>query len=485
MHSGPTLARILEAKGDGGWLTRLLRGRMVRGQGSTRGSKNSPTSPCRCTQDDLEPLLLDTARARGVEARFFTEAIDAQQDADEVRVTLLDRGTGERRVVRASDLIAADGARSPMRARLGVMQSGTGPLSQQLNVYFRADLASLVRGREFSICVIDQPDLHGLLVSINNSDRWVLHISYSPEQGERPEDFPPARCATLIRQAIGAGFEQLAIEILAISPWQSAVRIADRFQHGRIFLAGDAAHIMPPWGGFGANTGIQDAHNLAWKLAAVLGGHAGHDLLATYDLERKPVAHAVGDIAGSMNDDRGFIAQGSMLKAMWSMRKVMPYLLMGYGYGSPAVILEPGPRPGPGTRDLRGRPGTRAPHVWLTRRDDGSRVSTIDLFTRHFLLLAGSDGRDWMDAAHHVAARLSMPIEAFRIGGATSDAELQDADSKWPRAYGVTSRGAVLVRPDGIVAWRTKGLSHVASPEETLASVFTHLLARQVAACAA
>src|SRR5262249_20137837 len=148
IHSGSTLVRILEAKGDGGWLARMLRGRMMRG----KGSQKSPTSPCRCTQDDLEPLLLAPAPASGLEARFFTEAIDVQQDADEVRVTLLDRGTGERCVVRASYLIAADGARSPIRARLGVMQSGTGPLSQQLNVYFRADLASLVRGREFSIC---------------------------------------------------------------------------------------------------------------------------------------------------------------------------------------------------------------------------------------------------------------------------------------------------------------------------------------------
>jgi putative polyketide hydroxylase len=102
----------------------------------------------------------------------------------------------------------------------------------------------------------------------------VLHVSYHPEAGERPEDFPEARCIALIRQAVG--IPDLAVEIKGALPWQSAVRVADTYRRGRVFLAGDAAHVMPPWGGFGANTGIQDAHNLAWKLAEVLAGRASY-----------------------------------------------------------------------------------------------------------------------------------------------------------------------------------------------------------------
>src|SRR5262249_28876182 len=156
---------------------------------------------------------------------------------------------------------------------------------------------------------------------------WVFHVSYEPEKGERPEDFSPARCVALIRE--GVGIPDLAVEILGALPWQSAVRIAERYQHGRVLLAGDAAHVMPPWGGFGANTRIQDAHNLAWKLAAVLAGRAGPPLLSTYEMERRPVALVVSEIAARMNDERGLMSIKPGLGMLWSMRKVFPYLTMG------------------------------------------------------------------------------------------------------------------------------------------------------------
>src|SRR5262249_55726019 len=151
IYSGTTLVQVLDARGDGGWLGRLMRRRAVAG----RGSKKSPTSAARITQDDLEPLLLDAVRAAGVEARFFTEATGVRQDDAGVSATLIDRETGARRDVRAAYLIAADGARSPLRTALGIPITGPGVLSHQLNVYFRADLASLVRGREFSMCTVE------------------------------------------------------------------------------------------------------------------------------------------------------------------------------------------------------------------------------------------------------------------------------------------------------------------------------------------
>lgn len=467
IYSGTSLVQVLESRGEGGWLLKRLRARGVRGQ----ATKKSPTGPCRCTQDELEPVLLEAARARGVDARFSTELTGFEQDADGVTGTLVDRKTGARRTVRADYLLAADGARSPIRGWLGVTQSGQGVLSHQLNLYFRADLAALVKGREFSMCLVERSGRRGLFASINNTDLWVLHMSYYPEKGERPEDFPPERCVEWIREAVG--IPELAIELKGALPWQSTVRVADGYQHGRVFLAGDAAHVMPPWGGFGANTGIQDAHNLAWKLAAVLAGHAGGELLATYDVERRPVGRAVAELAGSMSDERGLISMGSGLGMLWSMRKVFPYLTVGYGYASSAVVLEQGVPPGPGTRELRGRPGTRAPHVWLER--EGRRLSTLDLLGRGFVLLAGREGAEWGGAARAVSERMGVRVDVLQLG-----VQLQDVERRWHSAYGVKADGAVLVRPDGFIAWRSKRRS--ASPEDTLMQVLARLLARTEAA---
>lgn len=462
IYSGTTLVQVLRDRGDGDWVTRRLRrrGGMI---GLPR--RNSPTSGCRCTQEDLEPLLLEAARARGVDARFFTEHAAFEQDDWGVTSTLRDRKTGEERKVRADYLIAADGARSPSRERLGAAWTGRGGLSDQLNLYFRADLASLVQGREFSLCLVESPGLRGLLASINNADLWVLHVSYRPEDGERPEDFPEERCIALIRQAVG--IPDLAVDLKGALPWQSTVRVAESYRHRRVFLAGDAAHVMPPWGGFGANTGIQDSHNLAWKLAEVLAGRAGSALLDTYDAERRPVGRTVANIAGDMNDERGLIRVRPWLPMMWSMRRVFAYFTMGYGYSSAAVMLEPGAPPGPGSRDLRGRPGTRAPHLWLRR--DGRQISTLDLFGRAFVLLTGARGDAWADAGARIARRREMDLSSFRIGR-----DIEDHTRRWATAYGVTETGACFIRPDGIVAWRSR--CGAPSPDVVLNAVFDRVL---------
>lgn len=466
IYAGRTLVETLEANGEGGWFMKRLRARGMRGQ----GSKKSPTGACRCTQDELEPILLDAARACGVDARFATELTSFEQHAEGVSATLVDRSTGASREVGADYLIAADGARSPIREKLGVQRSGERLQGHQLNVFFRADLGALVRGREFSLCVVDNPDVRGLFASIDNREQWVLHVSYDPAKSERPEDFSRERCAELVRKAVG--IEDLAVEVKGISPWQSAVRVADVFRRDRVFLAGDAAHAMPPWGGFGANTGMQDAHNLAWKLAAVLSGHAGAALLDTYDVERRPVAHTVSHLAGELSDERGLIRVEKGLAMFWAMRKIFPYLTMGYGYASSAVALEPGALPGPGFTELRGRPGTRAPHVWLGQ--GGRRISTLDLFGKGFVLLAGSRGAaSWRDAARAAAEALGVRVDAYDVGG-----ELGDPRRRWSSANGVSAGGAVLVRPDGIVAWRSRRAA--ASPADALVKVLRGVLSRPI-----
>ena len=269
----------------------------------------SPTSGSRGTQDLIEPVLRTAAEARGGDLRFHTELASFTQDADGVTATLLDRATGAERTVRAEYMIAADGANTRIRAALGVPTTGRGPLGHFLNVLFRADLTDLVRGREFSLCRIDRPEVTGLFASIDNATRWVFHIAYDPAHGEVPADYPEQRCIDLIRAALG--LPDVAIEIVGILPWEAAVRVAQTFQVGRVFLAGDAAHQMPPWGGQGANTGVADAHNLAWKLAAVLQGCADPALLATYDAERRPVGTVAAEESGQAADERGLFTIGN------------------------------------------------------------------------------------------------------------------------------------------------------------------------------
>jgi putative polyketide hydroxylase len=464
VYSGATLRQVIEKRGDGGWVMRRMRARQKAAKGFT---SKSPTTAARCTQDLLEPVLLAEARARGVNARFSTELVDVEQDAYGVRVTLLDRKSGSRSTVDARYLIAADGARSGIRTRLGVNQLGRGTLTHQLNIYFRSDLATLVKGRELSMCLVDNPQVRGLFASVNNTDLWVLHVAYRPDEGEKPEDFTMERVTGIVRAA--TGFPDLAVELKGVLPWQSAVRVAERFQHGRIFLAGDAAHIMPPWGGFGANTGIQDAHNLAWKVAAVLHGHAGEALLRSYDIERQPVALAVANIAGDMNDARGLMNATSTWRMLWKLRRAFPYFVVGYGYTSDAVATEDGPPPGPGTSDLKGRPGTRVPHIWLA--SNGRRLSSLDAVGTRLTLFARAEGQRWIAALHGAARQLQVPVDTVTIGH-----DVSDVDARFEKAFGVRRDGAALVRPDGMVAWRARRLE--GDPDESMRRLLEKLLAR-------
>ncbi len=465
------------------------------------GDALARVTPCdwgRCAQDELEPVLAAAARGHGADLRFGTRLVSFSQDADGVTATLLDRASGAsggRRTVRAQYLVAADGAHSPVRAALGVPMAGLGPVSRGqlghfVNVYFRADLSELVRGREFILCFVERPGAEGLLLAVNNRDRWLFNVAYDPERGETPDAFTPAWCVERIRAAIG--LPDLAVEVLSVLPWEGAALIADRFRVGRTFLAGDAAHVMPPAGGFGLNTGVQDAHNLTWKLALVLQGTADPALLDTYEAERRPVARVVVDRAV-----RELTAPTPDAPPMWGgpgqdepeggawgddegdpLAQLPP--ILGYRYDSRAIVAEeraaqaaPAAQAGVPSEglDLTGRPGTRAPHVWVER--DGARLSTLDLFDGHFVLLTSAEGGAWCDAAHSVAARLGIALDAYRVG---ADGDLIDCDGDWAAAYGVTPAGAVVVRPDGAVAWRSEGV--VGSPAEELGRALPQLLCR-------
>jgi hypothetical protein len=284
------------------------------------------------------------------------------------------------------------------------------------------------------------------------------------------EGITEQRALELLRAAIGIPGIPVVIEDIAT--WHAIAEGADTYQSGRVFLAGDAAHVVPPNGGYGGNTGIQDAHNLAWKLALVLAGTAGPALLQTYDAERR----AIGDLTVEQAYTR-YVTRVAPYLGTQDVQPIVDDFSMeiGYCYNSAAII--PGPSGGSPLHEhpatSHGRPGSRAPHVVLDR--EGTRLSTLDLFGKSFVLLAGSAstvGTDWCTAAIAAARELGVELVAYQVGGD----ELRDADGQFLIAYGILSSGAVLVRPDGFVGWRAVDATG-ASPS-ALAEVLRTVLCR-------
>lgn len=470
LYKGQTLREVIEAQ------PRKDESQKKKRPGAGLLAKISPTVAARGTQDKIEPVLLAAARERGGDLRFSTELLSFEQDETDVTATVRERANGKEYTVRADYMIAADGANSRTRSILGVTTSGRGSLGHLLNILFQADLSELVRGRKFSICRIDRPEVHGLFTSINNSDRWVFHLSYDLAKGEKAEDFPPERCKELLHLALG--LPEIELEIKSILPWESAMRVADSFQYGRVFLAGDAAHQMPPWGGQGANSGIADAHNLAWKLAAVLKGQATPALLTTYDSERRPVGYLAADESAAAADEHGLLNLRKSAAILSIVRRMPRLLGYGYEYTSQAIVSDHTSAKSllwqllSGTLGLDGRPGTRAPHIWVEYQ--GKRISTLDLFGKGFVLLVGPAGDAWCKAASTVAARLSIDLVAYRIGPA---GELFDSTNRWKTRSGISAQGALLVRPDGFVAWRARKQS--GNLELELEQTLTRVLFRE------
>jgi putative polyketide hydroxylase len=410
-----------------------------------------PLSPCRrlfLNQPSLEPILRDRAREGGAQILQGAEITQVQQDGDGVRVTVRDTDGGNVRELRAAYLIAADGGHSRVREALGIGYEGRGAFSNSLTIYFTADLSPWIGQNRWSLIYVNNPVLGGFFRLNRAAQAGFLAINIVGDPKVDPHaatnvasDVSQGRLAELVRAGVGKA--DLDVRIDGYTRWRATAQVAERLHAGRIFIAGDAAHLMPPNGGFGGNTGIHDAHNLAWKIACVLKGHASPALLDTYASERKPVAHFTVEQAFSR-----YVAR----TAPWLHDSQHPEPLvhdlnieLGYLYGSSlGTHADP--------RTTRGVVGSRAPHVWLTRGQQ--RVSTIEL-TGNYLLLTGAEGASWVNAAKNVADRFrGLTLDAYRIG-----TDLHDADSVFHEAYGITPSGASLLRPDGFVAWRATELA--------------------------
>jgi 2-polyprenyl-6-methoxyphenol hydroxylase-like FAD-dependent oxidoreductase len=424
----------------------------------------SPSERLFITQDALEPLLKLRAEEYGADLRYGTELVSFEEDAEGVTAELRERESGRETSVRARYLVAADGAHSQVRKQLGIPLRGRGLLSRSLTIYFKASVGPLFRGRNLSVILVRNDTFRGFfrIEKPYESGFLIIHGTGDPEQPNSDcWELGEAECAELLRVGLGA---DIPATIVSIHRWECSAHTAEHFRQGHVFLAGDSAHVMPPYGGFGGNTGIQDAHNLAWKLALVLNGTAGASLLDTYEAERLPVAELTVEQAYTR-----YVLRGA---PHLRVHGVAPFASdvnvdLGYCYSSAAVLTEPSTPLHDAPRALSGCPGSRAPHVPLER--GGKAGSTIDLFGRAMVLLVGRDAVRWQESAQIVAAERALEVHRM------DQAELRDTSSAFHEAYGIGSAGAVLIRPDGVVAWREHGERH-ASPEK-LREVLNSVLA--------
>jgi putative polyketide hydroxylase len=430
----------------------------------------SPAEWTTCSQLALEPILLAEAISHPIaDVRFGVELHSLRQSVEGVRAQLVERESGRAIEVMCRYVVAADGARSTVRRLLRVRMAGFGELGHNVNIHFLAPLMQRLTHPPIFLHSVNNERASGVIYATDGIARWVMVAGYRPKDGGSPADFTVERCVQLVRDA--AGVPDLEVEVLGVSPWTTLADVATRWRSGSVFLAGDAAHRMTPAGGLGMNTGIQDAHNLAWKLAGVLQGWAGPALLETYDTERRPVAEynmgrsvellaAGGPLDGFLDVD-----QADASPVSTTPRKALDVDL-GFTYQAGALVAEPVSVAPSDTDDYipSAAPGHRLPHLWL--RDGASSRSTVDCMTSAFTVFAGRCS-SWKRAVAKVATASRVPLRAQHLPAAGVD--------EWTSLFGISDSGCVLMRPDGHVAWRSP--SEAADPVAELRSVLASVLA--------
>jgi putative polyketide hydroxylase len=405
-------------------------------------------------QDQLEPILRSHAMELGADIRLATTLLAFEQDAEGITTSLRHPDGGEY-TLRAQYMIAADGHASPVREALGIGRNGRGVMRTARSILFRAALDQYLESG-ISQFEIQQPGFEAMLTTYRDArdraGRWLLMFA-----DDAPRD--ESGLKQMVNKAIGR--TDLDIEVIATGLWELSALIADRFAQGRVFLAGDAAHTLPPArGGYGANTGIEDAHNLAWKLASVLAGTSRPQLLDTYDAERRPIAWLRHGQIFARPDYARFASPAD---------KEVPIIEdeameLGQLYRSEAVIgtrqdLPPALRP----ELWAGQPGTRAPHLWVGAA--GRRVSTLDLVQPDWVLL--TQDQRWHTAAVRATEIVGNPLRCTLIGGPVENTATVE---EFCAAFGIGPAGAALIRPDGYVAWRATDMPP--DPGGALAAAF-------------
>ena len=412
----------------------------------------SPQRRERCPQNMFDPILRAFAASQNnVALRYRTRLVSFTQNADAVTAVVESAETGAREEIFARYIVGCDGARSLVRETLGIAMQGNPVLTYTTNVIFRCpQLLSLHdKGKAYRHIFIGPEGTWATIVAINGRDEWRFSIIGGAEQ----RDYTTEDIKAAIRRAVGRDFD---FEILSVLPWVRRELVAEHYRGGRGFIAGDAAHVMSPTGGFGMNTGIQDVVDLSWKLAAVIEGWGGDGLLDSYGIERQPIGtRNVSEASGNLRrmlsvpphpdllDDtpQGAATREKVGREFSETMRREWFTLgahLGYRYENSPICRPDGtaaPPDDPRVYVPTARPGHRAPHAFLA-----NGRSTLDLFGRGFVLLGFGAG----------AAEAAPLLEAAR----KRNVLLTFTTIAEPHIAALYERKFVLVRPDGHVAWR-------------------------------
>lgn len=422
----------------------------------------SPVSIRRAvTQYEVQRMALDQLRRRGCQVRFGAELTGIDAADTGVYATVADTATGTREQLSCAYLVGADGAGSRVRQLLGVGMPDRHVAARLNTAFFRADLGRLLPESSSHFCFIRNERVYCTLFAKGaDGTRWSSHIMDYPGKPAELTTLSPEQTIGLLHAAIGD--DSVPIDLIECNAWEAALGIASTFGSGRVLLAGDAAHTQSSAGGLGMNTGIQDGHNLAWKLATVLRGHAGEALLDTYEPERRAAAEA--SLALSERMHRGYQAQQDTTELYAQLAADYLRGMMCYQYPSGAVV--PHNEPDPDVLTDHAVAGRRLPHRWLTLGD--RRLSTLDLVGARWTLLIGPRGDAWRAVEHDTG----LNVQVRQLTAEHTDGDI----TTFTDMAGIEPDGALLVRPDHFVAWRSPTLP--AAPRNTIRHIAASLLGR-------
>ncbi|MCE7998307.1 MAG: hypothetical protein HEP70_05565 [Rhodobiaceae bacterium] len=440
-------------------------------------------------QPDFEEILEAELR-RSPQVTLFrgTECLSLTETPDGVIASLAPSKAGPEKIS-CHYVIAADGANSPIRSALGINLEGPEGLQHNMMIHFEADLRHLVADRPGILYFLFEPDAQGALIAYDQGKTWVLMHGFDPATTS-PESFDDKTCIALVEQAVGAPLPD--IQIKNAGPWTMCAQVAERYRAGRVFLAGDAAHRFPPTGGLGLNTGIGDAQNIAWKIAAVENGWAGDTLLDSYETERRPVAQINTEQslenAGKMFDLFAALYGADPEKtrerfdAMCADPAAFPELApaielqrphfdslnlqLGYRYVSDAVV-DPAPMGTSTAIDIsRYEPSTQSgailPHQWVEQ--NGEKKSLLSLVPMdQFTLLVGPDGGDWAEQVKASPVPISLLVDGLTF----------EPDTDWRAFTGLPDQGALLIRPDRHIGHRYESVGSIEQLSQDLNSLLS------------